>query len=200
MKTNKQTIAEKKRQIEFEKRERYCLTQILLALKEKNPEYKYSMYLSPIDSKTPYDAILTIRNLKEEVIKTYIIEAKNRSNIYKEMYLEKSKLNGLTNIKPNLELELDRKCELIYMNFTPVCTFIFSLDEMELGKSKRALMAHESFADEVTQRNKLVYSLPLTEAIKMKFKYDEMQYLKSIEPVKVAPIEVTQKVKTASIF
>lgn len=195
-----QSLAEKQRQIEFEKRERYCLTQIVNVLREKNPNFNYTMYLSPIDSLTAYDAILTIRNEKDEVLKTYIIEVKNRTNHYKFMYMEKRKLNGLRKAQESLKIELGRECELLYINITDKCTFIFSIDEMELGKCTRELMASESFADNVTQRNKMVYSLPLTEAIKMKFKYDELIYLKSIEPVKIAPITETKKIKTASIF
>ena len=196
----KMTVQEKSRVIEFEKRERYALIQILNSMKTKNPDYNYTMYLSPIDSDTAYDAILTIRNRKDEVIKTYVIEAKNRSNIYSEMFLEKAKMNALNNIKPSLEMELGRPCELIYMNFTSKCTFVFSLEEMEIGKSKRVAMSSESFSDVNVKRNKLVYSLPLKEAIKMKFKYDEQEYLKSIEPVKVASITETKQIKTASIF
>lgn len=196
----KMTIQEKQRVIEFEKRERYCLTQIFNALKEKNPHLKYSMYMTPIDSEISYDAILTIKNFKDEVIKTFIIEAKNRTNIYSKMFLEKKKMNGLKKVRPDIEMELGVKCELLYFNFTPKCTFIFSIDEMELGKCTREEMSSESFSDVNVKRNKLVYSLPLKEAFKMKFKYDELAYLKSIEPVKIAPIETTKQVKTYSLF
>lgn len=201
-KYNKKQISdsERRRRIEYEKRERYCLTQIFNALKEKNPHLKYSMYMSPIDIETAYDAILTIKNEKDEVIKTFILEAKNRTSIYSKMYYEKKKHNGLVKTKANIKLELDRDAEILYINFTKQCTFIFAIDEMELGKSTRELMTDESFADEIGQRNKLVYSLPLKEAFKMKFKYDEQEYLKSIEPVKIAPITETKQIKTYSLF
>lgn len=194
------TVQEKLRVIEFEKRERYCLKEILDSMKLKNPNYKYSMYLSPIDSDTPYDAILTIKNEDDVIIKTYIIEVKNRTRLYVNMYLEKKKLNALKKVQNSLELELGRKCELLYINISEHCTFIFSLDEMELGKCTRESMSSESFSDINVKRNKLVYSLPLKEAIKIKFKYNEEDYLRSIEPVKIAPVEKTKEIKTYSLF
>lgn len=193
----KMTIEEKRRVIEFEKRERYSLTCIVDELKNKNPELDYNLYLSPIDSDCPYDGLLTIRNNKQEILNTFLIEMKNRSCLYSKMFMEKKKLNGLKKSQLSIKMELNRTADILYINTTDKYTMIFPINEMELGKSTRETMSSESFSNVNVKRNKLVYSLKLKDAIKIKFRFLEEEYKKSIEPIKVV---IENKPKTYSIF
>jgi len=188
-------IEEQKRLIEFEKRERYCLQQIVNRLREKNPDLEFIMYTTPVDSGIAYDATLTVKE-QDTIISSYIIELKNRTHIYDTMFFEKKKLNGLNKAKKSLKFETNRDFEILYINVTEFNTLVFQIDNMDLKKTSKQKMSSKSFELIDNKRNKMVYSLSVEEATKFDFKYDEQDYIKSITP----PAPVVKEKKMYSIF
>ena len=80
--------------IEASKRERWCLMTILPLIKEMNPKFTWTEYITDIFGYDSYDCLL--QAWKDGSVKIrYIIEVKLRTNHYDELILETKKLNDL---------------------------------------------------------------------------------------------------------
>lgn len=176
------TIEDKQRVIELEKRERWAIKEIVTILNAKNI-YKYDIYLSTIDSDCPWDCILTVKDFSDNILETFMIEMKNRSNDWSDngFVFEKKKYNDLLKAKKSVEFELRRPITIMYWNTTPSkYTYMWNIESLTLGKSKRKAMKKETFAENNQEVNKNIFLLDINDATKFNWKFDENKYLNSL--------------------
>jgi len=199
----KMTIEDKKRVIELEKRERWAIKEIITILNAKG-NYKYDIYLSTIDSDCPWDCILTVKDLNNNILETFMVEMKNRSNDWSDtgFVFEKKKYNDLLKARTNVQFELQRPITIMYWNTTPTkFTYIWNIDSLTLGKSKRKAMKKETFAENNQEVNKNVFLLDVNDATKFNWKYDENKYLDSLpKPIEFKTNNIEKEKYIASIF
>ncbi len=195
------TSNDKQRVIELEKRERYILKEIITRL-NATEKYKYTGYMSTIDTDCPYDCILRVYDLiTNELVETFMIELKNRTNTWEDFFFEKKKYNALIKAQKSLTIELGRTPKMMYWCVTDSKTYMFDIESIQLGKLKKQEMNKETFADLRQKVNKQIYLLNIQDAQKFNYGYSEQKYLESIKPVTEYKTQYNKPTTTtASIF
>ena len=160
--------------IEASKRERWCLRTILPLIKEMNPKFTWTEYITDIFGYDSYDCLL--QAWKDGSVKIrYIIEVKVRTNHYDELILEKKKLNDLK--KKILD---PTTTEIIYINITPKGTFLFNISRLEKeGKliTSKMIMNKSTMQSTSNKIEKGIILLDVVKARRFDFKFNEGDYL-----------------------
>ena len=161
--------------IEASKRERWCLMTILPLIKEMNPKFTWTEYITDIFGYDSYDCLL--QAWKDGSVKIrYIIEVKLRTNHYDELILETKKLNDLK--KKILD---PTTTEIIYINVTPNGTFLFNISRLEKeGKliTSKMIMNKSTMRSTSNKIEKGIILLNIAKARRFDFKFNEVDYLK----------------------
>lgn len=166
--------------VEASKRERFALKHILPMIKSKmSPTYEWTEYITDIYSKDIYDCLLQAY-INGSIERRYIIEVKVREKHWQELILETKKFRDL---KKKI---FDDKAQILYINITPVATYIFNLTKLEKQNKlvRNTLMANKAtMASREDKVNKGVYFLNVDDALKLEWTFDENEYKKSIPSV-----------------
>lgn len=169
-------------------RERWALAKIIEQLKTSTEDKVY--YTDPYlyDS---WDAIMYCENPK----KIYIIEVKLRSKIYDKYFYELKKHKQLMKKKKEVETSLNGwniPVEILYINFTPITTYIWNISEVLKFSLKKIIPCNEySVVENKVKVNKDVYELENQLATQVvQWIFNEQEYYLSNKPK-----EVIKKIK-----
>jgi len=199
----KMSIADKQRVIELEKRERWAITKIVEILNARG-KYIYSAYLTTIDSDCPYDALITVKDFDCNILQTFMVEMKNRSNDWQDdgFVFEQKKYKDLLKARENVEYELQRPITILYWNSTPSkYTYMWNVDSLKLTKAVKKKMNKETFAAEKREVNKNTFLLQPKDATAFNWKYNEESYLNDTQPkIIVKTINQQPEKYTVSLF
>lgn len=166
--------------VEASKRERYSLKYLLPILEKLMPKvYQWTEYITDIYGYDVYDCLWQA-HIDGSTQRRYIIEVKIRDTHYDELILETKKLRDLKS------KVYDDKTQILYINITPIATYIFNLTKLEKdGKLvKNNLVANKATMVSRTDKvNKGVYFLNVSEARKIDWTFSEVEYKLSIKSV-----------------
>lgn len=160
-------------------RERYCLENLFDTV-FKNKDINYELIMSSTFVSVPYDAILKIYD-GEILVNCAIIEVKVREDSYPDYFLEAEKLRNLKNVKKELDLKLRMvnqiESDILYINFTPNSSLIWSILEMRLPKQEERYMNSETINSRKKKVKKKVYCLKPHQANYItKYIYDKKKF------------------------
>jgi hypothetical protein len=165
--------------VEASKRERYCLKYILPMIKNKIPGYEWTEYITDIYGYDVYDCLLQAY-IEGSIKKRYIIEVKVRDTHYDELILETKKIRDLKS------KVLDNLTKILYINITPMGTYIFSISDLQKQNKlvKTKIVANRAtMASRTDKIEKGVFMLNVSDAKYLDFKFNEADYQKSIKEV-----------------
>lgn len=172
-------------------KERYALENLFDYMNASQDAYTYVFNPTSESAKICYEGLLTIKyKLTGNIAGYCIVEAKVRTEDYKELIFEQKKFNNLKKEKRNKDKYFktnwsEHTVGILYINFLPSKTIIFDVLTLSennlLPKLTKKTMNKITVASTEDKEDKMVYLLDVEElGVKSKYVFDNSVYAKDL--------------------